>query len=82
MFQGVQATQKTLMIMVARKMLMYFGYNPLTSLLKGYVPIHISCQHDGQYSSLSIREVEHTCSNLVADGCKHEAESNKELCGS
>jgi hypothetical protein len=49
MFQGVQATQKTLMITVARKMLMYFGYNPLMSLLKGYVPVRIHSQYRSQF---------------------------------
>ena len=55
MFHGVEATQKTLMMTVARKMLMYFGYKPLTSLLKGYVPVHIESEMQFQISTGGIR---------------------------
>jgi hypothetical protein len=81
MFHGVEATQKTLMMIVARKMLMYFGYKPLTSLLKGYVPVHIESEMQFQISTGG-SEIGHTCCDLVADCCEHEAESNKELCSS
>ena len=73
MFHGVLTTQKSEMKSVARKMLMYLGYNPDMSFENGYVPVDIS-KSTGQ-----ARVGRVTCGDLIADCSEHEGKGREEL---
>ncbi len=77
MFQGVEMMQKREMKRVARKMEMYFGQMPVTSLEKGYEPGEGLVGWDVGWEG----KVGHTGSDLVADGGEHEGKGCEELGG-
>lgn len=61
MFQGVEMMQNMEMNMVARKMLIYFGHKPVTSLENGYVPAAtwlpiVASMKDAATKNLAARE--------------------------
>jgi hypothetical protein len=81
MFHGVLATQKMEMMSVARKMFMYFGAKPETSLEKGYVPAAIwlpivASMNEKPVKNLAARE-----SNLaITAGMYHSNEPQRYEC--